>query len=73
MRLKCLKSFAGTKFSGTVGEVKSFPDDIAADLIRAGYAVKADEEKVKSDESKRDNDSSDRPTAKGGRKRAVSK
>ena len=40
MDIKCLKGFAGTAFSGSAGEIKrDFPDDVARDLIRAGYAV----------------------------------
>ena len=38
MKVKCLRSFSGMSFNGTIGEVKDFPDEIASDLINAGYA-----------------------------------
>ncbi len=41
MKVKCLRSFSGMSFNGTIGEVKDFPDAIAEDLIKAGYAKEA--------------------------------
>lgn len=39
MRVKALVGFAGVGFSVAPGEVIDLPEAVAADAIRAGYAV----------------------------------
>ncbi len=59
MKIKALKSFAGI-VSMHRGEIKDVVEDIAAELIACGYAVKSEQKKSasgkggKSDENKRD-------------------
>ena len=44
MRVQALRSFAGNGFAGYKGTELEVPDAIGADLIRAGYAKKIEEE-----------------------------
>ena len=38
MRIKAKASFAGIGFSASIGSVIDVPDEVAKDLIKAGYA-----------------------------------
>ena len=42
MKYKAKVNFSGNKISMCVGEVKEVADDIAKDLLRAGYIEKVD-------------------------------
>lgn len=42
MKIKALVSFAGSA-TMAVGEIKDVPDEIAADVIRCGFAAPAEE------------------------------
>ena len=44
MRVRALRSFAGNGFAGYKGTELEVPDETGADLIRAGYAEKIEEE-----------------------------
>ncbi|RJW88852.1 hypothetical protein DWZ86_05325 [Clostridiales bacterium AF36-10] len=44
MRVRALRSFAGNGFDGYKGTELEVPDETGADLIRAGYAEKIEEE-----------------------------
>ena len=44
MRVRALRSFAGNGFAGYKGTELEIPDETGADLIRAGYAEKIEEE-----------------------------
>lgn len=47
MRVRALRSFAGNGFAGYKGTEFEIPDETGADLIRAGYAEKIEEETEK--------------------------
>lgn len=63
MKLKAKVSFAGRTVSAGMGQEFNCPDDVAEDLIRAGYA-----EKVVQDEGKSDNHDGNSGTVKGRRR-----
>lgn len=44
MKVRALRSFAGNGFAGYKGTELEVPDETGADLIRAGYAEKIEEE-----------------------------
>lgn len=44
MRVRALRSFSGNGFAGYKGTELEVPDETGADLIRAGYAEKIEEE-----------------------------
>lgn len=46
MRVRALRSFAGNGFAGYKGTELEVPDETGADLIRAGYAEKIEEEEA---------------------------
>lgn len=75
MKITAKRSFSGRDFNASSGQVLDLPNDIANDLIRAGYAdaSKAEAKKAEAvkDEDKRDNAGSDPKSAP--RKRGSSK
>ena len=73
MKITAKVSFAGRDFNASSGQVLDLPDEIAKDLIGAGYAepVNAPKKAEAKDEDKRDNAGSD--TKSAPRKRASSK
>lgn len=78
--LEALVSFASREWSPSPGQVRACSDELAADLIRAGYArpVEATEkaettEEVAKNENKSGDDINAVPTAKGKRSRAKRK
>lgn len=75
MKITAKRSFSGRNFNASSGQVLDLPDDIANDLIRAGYAdaLKAEVKKAEAvkGEDKRDNAGVDLKSAP--RKRSGSK
>lgn len=51
MKCKAVKNFVG-KVNMVVGEVREIENEIATDLIRAGYVVNLEEKKKKAEEIK---------------------
>ncbi len=47
MKVKALISFAGIGFGCAKGAVITVPEDIGNDLVKAGYAIPAEENEVK--------------------------
>ena len=73
MKITAKSNFAGLEFNAITGQVLNLPDDIAQDLIQAGYAeatdvktTKAEAKKAEAkDEDKRDNAGADpKPVAR---------
>jgi hypothetical protein len=81
--VEALVSFASREWSPSPGQVKACSDELAADLINAGYARAVEEVKettkpettveVAKDEDKSGDNINAVPTAKGKRSRAKSK
>ena len=68
MKIKAKIGFAGTNFSASSGQVLDLPEDVARDLINAGFAEYEGKSVAEvKDEDKRDNTGNDIKAAKGKR------
>lgn len=52
MKIKAKVSFAGENFSAAQGAVVTVPEDVAEDLIQAGYAEPVEETRAKKTNAK---------------------